>query len=92
MRGDDYRMKMAAAGEYGVAPGEDVITLVRDGGHWQAVYSGPHAAKTEELFGTVCLPTPFAATWPAERVRQILQSRHYDVTVQVQVDAAAARS
>lgn len=46
----------------------DINTITLDiqngtaGKMWVAIFSGPHAADIQRLFGTTTIPTPFAAS------------------------------
>lgn len=48
---------------------QNTITLKIENGSWMAIFSGPHAAHVQDLFGTKTIPTPFLAAAGEDIVR-----------------------
>lgn len=57
------------------------IEIIRTAKGYNAKFTGPHAARVQELFNTSVIPLPFTVAANAADVVASVQSRHTDAHV-----------
>lgn len=62
---------------------QNVITLTRTAECWLATWSGPHAKRVYQNFGTTTLPTAFTGRAAAETVRKAIATLNPESVVAV---------